>query len=642
MSNWLQPWERLRMLAHDGLFPPAFGRPPRIISATSESPLLSRPQSRNTHPAVAIMGRIGLAWVTIAATFGSAVLSTFMAWLFGFVIDVPNYRVHILLAFLIPFFVTPAFSYLMALSTRDLQRARARSRQLAEEAEREREHLQVAVNNMPIGLVMFDAGKRLIVGNDRYRELYDLPHEMMTRGTHLRAMLEHRLRNGNFEGERDAYIDRILKLVEQEETSVRVVKLGDERAVSIIHHPLEAGGWIGTHEDVTERERLNAQLASQNVLLQEREEQLHTQNTLFDAALRNMSQGLCMFDRNNHLVLCNEQYRKMYNVSVEQTRPGITLYELLQHRSASGTYPKGPPPEAYVASLMASLGDGSAWSKVTELHDGRFICVVNGAMPDGGWVATHEDITELRAREQQLHAQNLRFDAAVNNMSQGLCMFDSAQRLVICNDRYAELYALPPEMTQPGTRLSDILGMRIANGLYSEDRNENHAHALLAIARENAPATIVTELTDGRTIFIKHKPMVGGGWVATHEDITEQRRIEARIEHMAHHDALTDLPNRFLLRNDLEGALEQATPERPVAVLWLDFDRFKDVNDTLGHGAGDAVLKAAAERLRNCARGHDTIARLGGDEFAIVQAGTSQPAGATALAERVINAVSAP
>ena len=136
--------------------------------------------------------------------------------------------------------------------------------------------------------------------------------------------------------------------------------------------------------------------------------------------------------------------------------------------------------------------------------------------------------------------------------------------------------------------------------------------------------------------------MPDGGGVVTHEDVTDQRRIEARIAHLAHHDALTDLPNRLLLRQRLDAALENVTAQKPAAVLWLDLDRFKDVNDTFGHAAGDELLKIAAKRLRNCVRGGNTVARLGGDEFAVIQTGPDQPEGATTLALRIIEAISAP
>ena len=156
---------------------------------------------------------------------------------------------------------------------------------------------------------------------------------------------------------------------------------------------------------------------------------------------------------------------------------------------------------------------------------------------------------------------------------------------------------------------------------------------------EITPANAFHEFADGRTIAYAIRPLPDGGGVATHEDVTEQRRIEARMLHMAHHDALTDLPNRVLLRERLEEALKGSAP---VAVLWLDLDRFKEVNDTLGHAVGDALLQAAAERLQACVRDRDTVARLGGDEFAVVQTGAGQPLGATTLALRIIEAISAP
>ncbi len=136
--------------------------------------------------------------------------------------------------------------------------------------------------------------------------------------------------------------------------------------------------------------------------------------------------------------------------------------------------------------------------------------------------------------------------------------------------------------------------------------------------------------------------MEGGGWVATHEDITERRRAEAKISYMARHDALTDLPNRLLFHEQLEQALSAPRGEGHLAVLCLDIDHFKDVNDTLGHPIGDLLLKAVAARLRACMRDIDAVARLGGDEFAIVQAGGTQPTDATALAARLIETVGAP
>jgi diguanylate cyclase (GGDEF)-like protein len=251
---------------------------------------------------------------------------------------------------------------------------------------------------------------------------------------------------------------------------------------------------------------------------------------------------------------------------------------------------------------------------------------------------------ELLLQKAELETQNERFDAALNNMSQGLCLYDREQKLVVCNASYVQMYGLAPELAEPGTPLAKILEHRIGrpHGAQAGDSPEDALNEMLTLISERRPATKILELGDRRVIAIKHQPMPQGGWISSHEDITEYRRIEARIAHMAHHDVLTELPNRLLLRERLERAVAGPRREKGLAVLGLDLDRFKLINDTLGHATGDALLKAVGERLRNCVREGDTVARLGGDEFSIVQIASDQPLAATALATRIIAAIAAP
>ena len=478
----------------------ALMRPSALVDNSKQIATLKTHSRISQHPATIIMGRLGLLWVTIITTVISAVLSMFVAWIFGFVLEVPNYRVHILLALVIPFFVTPLFSYFTALSMRDLRRARSHSRNLAEQAELERTYLHSAVNNMPIGLVLFDKNKRLIVGNDQYRTMYGLPLEVTQRGSHLREMLEHRLGSGSFEGDREAYIESILKLVERKDTHLRVVELGDGRTVSIIHHPIEGGGWVGTHEDVTERQKLTAIVETQNVQL----------------------------------------------------------------------------------------------------------------------------------------------DTALNNMVQGLAMFDADYRLVLCNQRYREIYGFTEAQAQAGASLRDLIDLRMREGLQSDRSAADIVDLMLRHRDDSQLKQFHSVLSDGRCIAVTVQPMADGGTVTTHQDITEQRQSEAKIAHMARHDALTGLPNRILLNEQLRHGLARARRGEIVAVHLLDLDRFKNVNDTLGHPAGDKLLQMVTERLQLVVRETDTVARMGGDEFAIVQAGIARPSDATALALRTIEEVSKP
>jgi len=247
----------------------------------------------------------------------------------------------------------------------------------------------------------------------------------------------------------------------------------------------------------------------------------------------------------------------------------------------------------------------------------------------------------LRDSETQLKAQNMRFEAAVNNMSQALLMFDRDRRLVICNERYRLMYGLPRDVVQPGCTLRGLLEQRKATGTFPGDIDQYLTEMFAALDAGTTMAKLV-ELPDSRIIAVLNHPMSDGGWVATHDDITDRQRAEQRIAHMARHDALTDLPNRVLFRERLAEALSGVSRGSKLAVLFLDLDRFKSVNDTLGHPMGDELLKVVAARLRRCVRDIDTVARVGGDEFAIIQTGIEEPLDTAVLARRIGEAVRAP
>jgi diguanylate cyclase (GGDEF)-like protein len=246
----------------------------------------------------------------------------------------------------------------------------------------------------------------------------------------------------------------------------------------------------------------------------------------------------------------------------------------------------------------------------------------------------------LANRQDELRAQNLRFDTALNHMSQGLAMFDAEHRLVVCNRLYAELYGLTVEQVKPGTTIRQLLEYRHARGVFGDVDFETFVRDWLAGFSKGASR--IQELPDGRTFSIVRRPMPGGGLVSTTEDITQRRRSEAKIAHMARHDALTELPNRVLLKERLELAVARARLGEFTAVHLLDLDHFKNVNDTLGHPVGDNLLRAVTDRLRRLIGETDTIARMGGDEFAIVQVGLKQPADAAGLAQKVIEVVREP
>ena len=219
-------------------------------------------------------------------------------------------------------------------------------------------------------------------------------------------------------------------------------------------------------------------------------------------------------------------------------------------------------------------------------------------------------------------------------------MFDADGRILLFNQRYVELMDRTG-MPLQGRLLIDVLREVKAVGEWDGDPDEFFA-AVVADAKAGRTVT-KTMGRGGRSLRVVDQPMKGGGWVATFEDITEWQAAQEQISHMARHDALTNLPNRTLFREQLEKALRLVRRSDQLAVLCLDLDHFKDINDSLGHPVGDALLKEVARRLGECVTEHDTVARLGGDEFAIVQfCSDCEPSAVAMLASHVVEKVSAP
>ena len=237
---------------------------------------------------------------------------------------------------------------------------------------------------------------------------------------------------------------------------------------------------------------------------------------------------------------------------------------------------------------------------------------------------------------------HLQLDAALNNMVQGLCMFDAEHRLVLCNDRYLEMFGVSRESVVPGIGVLGLLQRVESAGDFAAGAAEKMHQDYRARVFSNGTDSYQQEFPDGRTIAVSRRELPGGGWVDTHEDITERRRAEKQIAYMAEYDALTDLPNRNLFQRTLTEALNESAKTHELALFCLDLDGFKGVNDMFGHPVGDELLRQAARRLEGCVGDQAMVARLGGDEFAILQCGRQQPNGANALALIVTEALNAP
>jgi diguanylate cyclase (GGDEF)-like protein len=253
------------------------------------------------------------------------------------------------------------------------------------------------------------------------------------------------------------------------------------------------------------------------------------------------------------------------------------------------------------------------------------------------WVLKQQ-FGRVKEAHGRLSAQNELFDAALTNMSQGLCMFDRDGRLIVSNQRLSEVLELDP--------------LLLAKGFHLDEVNASDRHHVLKLSAPSlhpipeasgAKSSLLLETKDNRVVSVLRNLLPGGGWLATFEDVTGRRRDEERVAYLASHDELTGLPNRARFQAALREALDHNFEEKAgVALLCLDLDRFKAVNDTLGHPVGDLLLKSVAKRLYSCLHQGDIVARLGGDEFSIIQRHLTSPNDAGALAARVIEALQAP
>jgi diguanylate cyclase (GGDEF)-like protein len=263
--------------------------------------------------------------------------------------------------------------------------------------------------------------------------------------------------------------------------------------------------------------------------------------------------------------------------------------------------------------------------------------------------AAEPGLAEQKLLEQthKLSQLNARFEVALNNMARGLSMFDAEGLLVVSNALYRELYELPDELAQPGTPFSRIIAYYVAKEGCSNSAEdlrrqqlwiEQHATEL----RHGKPFGHTHHLADGRIIQVTIQPLVDGGWVDIQEDITEKTLAQERIAWLARHCPLTEIANRFHLREMLEERIQRLAPNEKLAVHLVDLDYFKQVNDTLGHAAGDAVLKAVAKRMKAALRENDIVGRVGGDEFAIIQTEVADAQQATTLAQRLVKALNTP
>jgi diguanylate cyclase (GGDEF)-like protein/PAS domain S-box-containing protein len=370
------------------------------------------------------------------------------------------------------------------------------------------------------------------------------------------------------------------------------------------------------------------------------------QSMRFTAAVENMTHGLCMFDRDKRLVVCNERFAAMYNIPAELRAPGTPFESIIDYRYKNGLLKGGKVAAALEKQLniLSALSPERKTTRIDEHQNGRLVRVTRQPLPTGGWVATHDDITEQYRAEQELDKTKQFLHSIIDNIPVAVVVKDAVTRKFVLVNRSFEAMRGLPRAELVGKTVHDFYNQRSADFMTSIDDEvlqshgdgKNHEYDVDTPEGPRIYATnrIVVRDTEGKPQYL----------IVVINDVTERKKTEQRIAFMAHHDALTGLANRAAVAQRIEeAATRQSRWGNPFTVLLLDLDRFKHVNDTLGHSAGDALLRETAARLKALLRETDVLARLGGDEFAIIQSGAiNQRDAASALADRIIAVVGEP
>jgi diguanylate cyclase (GGDEF)-like protein/PAS domain S-box-containing protein len=363
-------------------------------------------------------------------------------------------------------------------------------------------------------------------------------------------------------------------------------------------------------------------------------QKLSKHNVQLDVALNNMIQGLCMFDAQNRLVVWNQRYQTMYNIDPRRIWSGCGIRDLLDARIAAGTFPHDP--EKYEAKLRAAIDQGNAFTLNIELKDGRIIAVVNAPTKDGGWVATHEDITERKRAERELEHARAFLDTIIENVPSPIVVKGLPDLRYVLVNRAAENFLGVKRDTMLGKTAADIMPECSAEAIEMHERKLIEAGQMVFLDEH----AFVTPGNGTRIITATRLPVMGPDGkpqyiLSVFRDQTDRKRNEQRIAHMTYHDSLTDLPNRAAFNSCVAATLDLAAVSREsFAVLCIDLDRFKAVNDVFGHSVGDSLLREVARRMETACQGA-FLARIGGDEFIVSTPTGPQPAAAEALAARL-------
>ena len=380
------------------------------------------------------------------------------------------------------------------------------------------------------------------------------------------------------------------------------------------------------------------QITRQNRDAQQR---LEAERTRLDTALNNMIQGLVTFDASARLVTCNRRYIEMHDLSTDIVKPGCHFRDLMQHRKDNGSFDGDV--DAFCSLILRNVASGEVTHSVMQCRDGRAFLAVSGPLADGGWVATMEDITERRNLEQERDRNYAFLSQIIDHIPSQITVKDVHDRRYLLVNRVAEAQFGMSRDLIIGKTAFDIFPRKAAEAITAdEDQTLQSPDGLFKDEHVWESQGMGPRYITSRRLGIRNSAGQARYIINVVDDVTERRLANEKIAHLAHYDALTDLPNRVLFREQIERELRKAAGGEQFALLYIDIDEFKGINDSLGHHVGDELLKAVSARLKNCTKPTDLIARLGGDEFAVIQTAVGSRADVEEFVTRIYEAIRQP